>query len=642
MQFKHPEILYFLFFLLVPLLIHLFQLRRFKTEYFTNVRFLQQLSVESRKSSKIKKRLLLASRLLLLFFLILAFAQPFWEDPTRSKTTKELYIILDNSFSMQAKGNRGELLQRAIQDLLENTPANATFSLLTNETAFWHTDKASIQKELQQLPYSATAFDSQLQLQKIYATHRTAPKDILIITDGLEPAVSKWMPLPKEDQVFWIQPEAEHTKNISIDSVFVAPTSEDFYDLTVQLQGYGQDQSPVAVAIYNENQLVAQSMIRMDAPKKAVHFTLRQQPFHGYAKLTHTGLPYDDTYYFSLANKPKTRVLCLGTAQKNEFLSRIFTADAFQMVSSELKTLDYNLIEQQNTVVLNELDVLPQALQTTLLSFVTKGGNLIVIPSLAPPLESMNGFLKRFGQLQLLPMAPQSKPISTIHFNHPLFKGVFERSVRNFEYPKTEQGFALNSRYPSVLSYDDESVFLTALSKSNGRVYVFAAPINTVNSNFQQSPLIVPVFYQMGIDKQTTAMRAITIGDDRPYWVPAALDQSGVLQVKGSTESFIPLQQLADGKVRCHFGALPKQAGNYSIYHKNKALDRLSFNYARTESDLTTRPIAVPSHFKTENSIKTVFQTLETDTTDSYLWKWFLIFALAFLLIEMAIIRFVK
>ncbi|MFN3968968.1 BatA domain-containing protein, partial [Flavobacterium sp.] len=43
MQFKHPEILYFLFLLVIPILVHLFQLRRFKKEYFTNVQFLKEL-----------------------------------------------------------------------------------------------------------------------------------------------------------------------------------------------------------------------------------------------------------------------------------------------------------------------------------------------------------------------------------------------------------------------------------------------------------------------------------------------------------------------------------------------------------------------------------------------------------------------
>ena len=37
MQFKHPEILYFLFLLVIPVLVHLFQLRRFQKEYFTKI-----------------------------------------------------------------------------------------------------------------------------------------------------------------------------------------------------------------------------------------------------------------------------------------------------------------------------------------------------------------------------------------------------------------------------------------------------------------------------------------------------------------------------------------------------------------------------------------------------------------------------
>jgi pantothenate synthetase len=49
--------------------------------------------------------------------------------------TNEMYIILDNSFSMQAKGKQGELLKRAVQELLEETPENTT-SLLTNSENF--------------------------------------------------------------------------------------------------------------------------------------------------------------------------------------------------------------------------------------------------------------------------------------------------------------------------------------------------------------------------------------------------------------------------------------------------------------------------------------------------------------------------
>ena len=47
---------------------------------------------------------------------------------------------------MQAKGQKGELLKRAVEDLLEHAPENQNLSLLTNSENFWNTDIKSIQK----------------------------------------------------------------------------------------------------------------------------------------------------------------------------------------------------------------------------------------------------------------------------------------------------------------------------------------------------------------------------------------------------------------------------------------------------------------------------------------------------------------
>ena len=109
MQFKNPEILYFLFLLIIPILVHLFQLRRFKKQEFTNVKLLKELEIQTRKSSTIKKWLLLTTRLLLLAALILAFAQPFFKAKDFDKKNNELILVVDNSFSMQAKGNSGKI-----------------------------------------------------------------------------------------------------------------------------------------------------------------------------------------------------------------------------------------------------------------------------------------------------------------------------------------------------------------------------------------------------------------------------------------------------------------------------------------------------------------------------------------------------
>jgi hypothetical protein len=68
-------------------------------------------------------------------------------------------------------------------------------------------------------------------------------------------------------------------------------------------------------------------------------------------------------------------------AQKNFLTKSVYTDSEFNFVNSTISSLDYNSIEKQDVIVLNELDGIPQALQTTSRSFVENGGNLIVIPS---------------------------------------------------------------------------------------------------------------------------------------------------------------------------------------------------------------------------------------------------------------------
>ena len=214
MQFKHPEILYFLFLLIIPILVHLFQLRRFQKEYFTNVKFLKELNMQTRKSSKIKKWLLLCTRLLLLTCLIIAFAQPFFKADDDENTGNEMIIMLDNSFSMQAKGSKGELMKRAVQDLLENTPENQHFSLLTNTEAYWDTDIKSIQKELQNLDYSPVSFHPDFLLTKAETKKKNTGKDIIVITDAVNldnQSISKFNP---ENPVYFIVPKAENKNRL--------------------------------------------------------------------------------------------------------------------------------------------------------------------------------------------------------------------------------------------------------------------------------------------------------------------------------------------------------------------------------------------------------------------------------------------
>jgi len=642
MQFKHPEILYFLFLLVIPILVHLFQLRRFKKEYFTNVQFLKELSIQTRKSSKLKKWLLLATRLLILAALIFAFAQPFFQAKDNKNATNEMYIILDNSFSMQAKGQKGELLKRAVQELLENTPENTNFSLVTNSETFWNTDIKSIRKELQNLKYSNTSFSPENLLAKINARKSVYNKDILIITDAVGLQQKQFKSIDPESNTYFIIPKAQQKNNVSVDSVYISQQLDNFYEIGVKLSAYGEDFESIPVALYNNEKLIAKTLVAFENKQKTITFTIPKSDFHGYVSISDNGLEYDNKLYFSISKPEKTNVISIGESDKNIFLSRIYTNDDFNYSNFALANLDYNLLEKQDAIVLNEIKEVPQALQTTLKSFVEKGGNVIFIPSAESAVSNTNNLLSNFGAIQFKSLQNTEKLVSKINFGHPLFRSVFEKKIDNFQYPNTKNSFVLSSNAAIALSYEDQSAFLTAVQNPISSVYIFAAPINKSNSNFQNSPLIVPTFYNMAQSSAKSGAVSVSIGENQPYLADALLAKDEIVSIKNDTEKFIPIQQILNDKVRLTFGEYPETAGNFGIFKQDERIKNISFNYARTESDLAQANEDAAADFKKAESIDAVFTTLQTDRTDNQIWKWFVILTLLFLATELLIQKFVK
>jgi len=646
MQFKHPEILYFLFLLVIPILVHLFQLRRFKKEYFTNVRFLQELSVQTRKSSKLKKWLLLATRLLLLACLIFAFAQPFFKAKDSNNVTNEMYILLDNSFSMQAKGKKGELMKRAVQELLESAPEYMTFSLLTNSETFWNTDIKSIRKDLQELKYSATPFEPENLIARINARKTVYNKDVIIITDAVGLQQKQLQSIGKDLNAYFIIPKSEQRNNVAVDSVFISRQLDDFYEIGVKLSAYGDAIKDSPIALYNKNKLVAKTLVSFDKKQKNITFTIPKEDFHGYVSITDNGLEYDNKLYFSISKPEKINIIGVGETGKSGFLSRIYTNDEFGFANYELSDLDYNQLEKQDAIVLNELKDIPQALQTTLKSFVEKGGNLVVIPAAESAVSNVNALLSNFGAIQFKSLQNTQKMVTKINFSHPIFGSVFEKKVDNFQYPNTKNSFVVSSNAPAALSFEDQSPFLISLQNPVSAVYVFAAPINKNNSNFQNSPLIVPTFYNMAQSGMKSGVNAIVIGQNQPFLIDVSLSKDEIVSIKNSSENseqkFIPVQQILNNKVKLTFGDYPETDGNYGIFKQNELLKNISFNYARTESDLSNVNEDATTDFKKPETIHAVFDTLQTDRTDNQIWKWFVILTLLFLATELLIQKLVK
>jgi hypothetical protein len=120
------------------------------------------------------------------------------------------------------------------------------------------------------------------------------------------------------------------------------------------------------------------------------------------------------------------------------------------------------------------------------------------------------------------------------------------------------------------------------------------------------------------------------------------LTKDEILTVKNASEKFIPVQQILNNKVKMSFNDNPFEAGNFGVFNGENPVQNISFNYNRTESDLTLVNEEAVADYKIINDIETVFNSIQTDRTDTQIWKWFVIFTLLFIALELLIQKFVK
>ena len=639
MQFKNPEILWALLLLIIPILIHLLQLRRFKKTAFTNVKMLQKVVSESRKSRSLKKWLLLATRLLLFAFLIMAFAQPYFAKST-AFVTKDTVIYLDNSFSMQAKKESVTLLESAVQDLLKSAPNDKNIHLFTNNANFDNTTLKDIRNNLLTLPFSGNQLtfpEIQLKAQSLYNNAENTVKNLIVISDFQQHQNQKWTDSIQHNNTYFVKMQPNKIGNSAIDSVYIAENTGETITLSATLSTIN-DTDNIPVAIYNSEKLISKTSAVFDETNSAkIAFTINtNDPVKGKIVIEDNGLDYDNTFYFSIHKREKINVLLIAEKEENTFLSRIYTDEEFNLTKSTIANLNYSDLERQNIIVINELIEIPIPLQQALNSFSSTGGTLVFIPNDQGKTQNYNAFLKTFGSTFSSKKSLQE--ITTISFDHPLYEHVFDSKVSNFQYPTVTNYFSLESGLPNILSYADGAPFLVGRKG----VYFFTSALSGSYSNFKNSPLVVPTFYKMGVESLKQDELYTTIGTTNTTDIAVELSKDEVLKITKDDYEFIPLQQPFLNKVSLTFIDNPREDGNYLITSKNKILKSINFNYPRKESNLVYANLDELTNIIQVDSLTDLFQDLEKDNRVNELWKWFVILVLLFALTEIGIQKYMK
>jgi hypothetical protein len=645
MQFTNPAILYFLALLIIPILIHLFQLQKFIKIPFTNVAFLQKIQQETRKSSRIKKWLILAIRTLLFTALIFAFSQPYFSDKNAFKKQHN-FIYLDTSLSTSAKGEKGDLLKVAIQEIIKNTASKNKYSLLTNSNFYKDIDKKELKNILLKTEKTAKKRTLSNVLLKIEQekTKKTNTLDKIILISDFQNTYSKQF--TNVTAAFTaIKLDASRKNNLSIDSVFINNRNSTNFTVHILIKNQGIKKDNVPIAIFNGERLISKQAFTIGKDtEKTIEFTVQNTAnFLGKIDISFSDtFAFDNRFYFVLNSNKKTRVLAVGNTA--EFLSKIYTKDEFEFTNSSLQSINYNAIQNQQLIILNELENIPEILINSIVQFSKNGGNIVVIPNKKIAISSYNLLLKKLNLGNIAPLKTDTLKITTINYKHPIFKNVFSKKVTNFQYPAVQSHYPILAAISKIVSFENNIPFISQFANSN--LYFVSSALNKTNSNFLKSPLIVPVFYNFGKRSFRYPQLAYTIDKKNTIEIETKIGKDEILKISNAKVSFIPLQQTYQNKIAITTKEQPLVAGFYSVLKKNTKIKELAFNYPKEESLLNFLDLnnlkETAKNSTISSSVKEAFKEINKNNKVHWLWKWFLALAIVSLFLEILILKFYK
>ena len=648
MQFKYPGIFYLLIVLIIPLIIHLFNLQKFKKIAFSNVQFLKKVKLESRKSSKIKKFIILALRIISFLALLFTFSQPYYGDKKINESIHN-FIYLDNSMSLNTNDQNGNKLNEAIQEIIQFAPKKETYSLLTNDEFLSNISKEEVNIYLKKLNFSTknSYFGDKIRTLESKINNETNELNkIILITDFQQFNKNKNFKFTNVNTPLYLKkPNLKKKNNISIDSVFIKTNDRKGNLISVVIKNQGEEKTDIPIALFNASNLLnKQSFSIKKDRKKTIEFPVESlEKIKGKIEITYNDVfLFDNIFYFTLDTPQKTSILTIG--KKSTFLSKIFTKDDFILTNSSTDQINFNIIPSQQLIILNQLQNISDILKNSLQQFIKGGGHLLIIPANNIDISSYNNFLKIFNKGSIRKNSIDTLKITDINFEHPIFNDVFSKKVTNFQYPFVTQFYNHNFSGSNILSFQNKSSFLKEINNSYSKIYFFSSPLDKKSTNFFNSPLIVPILFN--IAKQSIEIDKLyyILQEQNRLEINKKINKNQLIKFSNSKNSFIPQQKTSSNKISLYTYKEPKERGFYTISLENDTLKTIAFNISPKESLLSFQNLnnIQNKNIFAYNSIKELFTEINEKNKVQWLWRLFLAIAIVSLLLEILILKFFK
>ena len=175
-------------------------------------------------------------------------------------------------------------------------------------------------------------------------------------------------------------------------------------------------------------------------------------------------------------------------------------------------------------------------------------------------------------------------------------------------------------------------------------IYI-AAPFNKKNTNFKQSPLIVPTLYNIAISTLKNSVPYYIIGKENEISFEMKLKKDEIVTLSKNDIDYVPIQQVKQNKVFIKTKEKPSEAGIYKIKLKNNDKNKyVAYNYSNSESirEYYNLNKLKNKHINISNSLSDSLVKINSASEIGSLWKWFIIFAVLFLIVELLILKYYK
>ncbi|HOY33088.1 MAG TPA: BatA domain-containing protein [Bacteroidales bacterium] len=682
MSFLNPYFLFGLFAVALPIIIHLFNFRRYKKVFFTNVRYLKEVKQETKKKSQLRHLIILALRILAIAALVFAFAQPYIpvaKQVINPKSVNYISVYLDNSYSMQAAGSKGNLLEEARAKAVEIASAYRSgdhFQLLTNDFEARHLQFVSreefvaLVRDVDFSPVRRSLPDVIRRQSESFSEMQGSTHMAYIISDFQRSTTALAQINPDTANAYYLVPvKPNKTNNLSIDSCwFESPVhlSGQKVKLYVSVKNNAEEmveKVPLKLIINKVQKAVSSFDIAPGSSAGTVITYIDKEPgiHSGVLEIMDSPVSFDDKFFFSYDIQSSVPVLCINGAQSNKYLNSLLAEDsAFLFRNVSVNQVDYNMLASCNLIIMNELSELSSGLSQELQKFVGNGGHLLVIPAPKIDMEHYKKFLTALGSNCYIALNKVSQKIAYVNFNNPVYSDVFESVPENMDMPLVTSYYSVSRISRSVqdhlMKLQNGDPFLTIQDCGMGKVFLLSVPLQTEFSSFPKHALFVPTLYKIAMMSRLQPALYYVIGRDDMVEVPAAMgsEKDLVLKLKSSDGSneIIPQLQNYYGRISLVLHNQVRNNGNYTLTNGGEDITGFAFNYDKAESDMKSYSADEIKNIIDKNNLKNTAllsgkaKSLTDVVTElsqgRKLWKTFVLLALLFLASEVLLLRLWK